>query len=187
MQFYTVHEPPDAPADRIDRADTLTFIHDGFCKAAVAFGALWLIANQLWIAFAGYLAIAGCIALGIYAAGVPLGWIALLVGALNLLLGFEASSLQRWTLERGGWRSLGTVSGRSLDECERRFLESWLADQRTTASSAGGASGPGFGAQLGSQLAAMADGSSQGRLGRRERTGLFGGSLGGLFGLGARR
>jgi hypothetical protein len=45
--------------------------------------------------------------------------------ALQILTGFEARNLQRWTLERGGFRLMGVVQGR--DE-EGAVLN--LADRR---------------------------------------------------------
>ena len=45
---------------------------------------------------------------------------------LNLLIGFEADTLRRWALDRSGWRMLGSVSGRTVAECERRFFDGWL-------------------------------------------------------------
>lgn len=180
MKFFTVHEPPDAPVDRIDRAETLTFIGDGFCKPALVFGPLWLLANQLWVALAGYVAIAALVAGLVWVFALPGQWIVLLIGALHVLLGFEAASLQRWALDRGGWQTLGTVSGRSIEECERRFLEGWLADQRARAGGMMTAAPGGAASGIGSQLAAMADGASGGRLGR-------GSLLAGWFGSGTRR
>ncbi len=143
MQFYTVHEPPDPPVDRVDRADSLVFIGDRFTPVAVALGPLWLLANRLWHAFGLYVAAFAMATLIVLAAGLNLRWLSLIVTALNLIVGFEAASLRRWALERRGWRTLGTVSGRTLDECERRFLESWLPDQRlgSSPSSSSGASG----------------------------------------------
>ena len=35
----------------------------------------------------------------------------------------------RWALERRGWRTLGSVSGKTAAECERRFFEAWLPGQ----------------------------------------------------------
>ena len=34
MLTFTVHEPPNPPADRVDRAESLVFIKDGFSWAA---------------------------------------------------------------------------------------------------------------------------------------------------------
>ena len=49
--------------------------------------------------------------------------------AANIVIGFEASSLQRWTLSRRDWVETGTVVGRNRAECERRFFDGWLVDQ----------------------------------------------------------
>ena len=54
--------------------------------------------------------------------------------ALHLLIGLEAHALRCWSLDRRGWRMLGSVSGRSLAECERRFFEAWLPSQPVIAS-----------------------------------------------------
>ena len=130
MQFYTVHEPPDAPIDRVDRAGSLTFIGDRYTPTATAFGPFWLLANRLWHAFGAYVVALAIAAVVVFVAGLNWRWLTLMVGALNLIVGFEAASLKRWALEQRGWRTLGTVSGRTLDECERRFLEGWLPEQR---------------------------------------------------------
>lgn len=130
MQFYTVHEPPNPPADRIDRAETLVFIGDQFVRQAVPLGPLWLLSNKLWHAFAAYVAAIAVVALVIVTADLNLRWITLFVAAFNLIVAFEGASLRRWALERKGWRTLGMVSGRTLEECERRFLEDWMPGQR---------------------------------------------------------
>lgn len=130
MQFYTVHEPPDPPADRIDRAESLVFIGDQFTRQAVVLGPFWLLSNKLWHAFAGYVAAVSIVAAVIFASNLNLRWITLFIGAFNLIIAFEGASLRRWALERKGWQTLGMVSGRTLDECERRFLENWLPGQR---------------------------------------------------------
>jgi hypothetical protein len=49
--------------------------------------------------------------------------------AVNLILGFEADSIQRLTLDRRGWRMIGTATGRNRDTCERRFFDAWLPTQ----------------------------------------------------------
>jgi hypothetical protein len=53
----------------------------------------------------------------------------LFAAALNFYLGFEISSLERNNLDRKSWLTLGSVTGRNLSECERRFFETWLPDQ----------------------------------------------------------
>jgi hypothetical protein len=63
--------------------------------------------------------------------------VGLAVLALNLLIGFEADTLRRWTLARRGWRTLGAVSGKTAAECERRFFDAWLPSQPIIAPGAG--------------------------------------------------
>ncbi|MGE0627313.1 MAG: DUF2628 domain-containing protein [Hyphomicrobiaceae bacterium] len=126
MIVYTVHEPPDPPADKLDRAASLVFVRDRFSWGALLFGPLWLLASRFWLAFAAYLLAAVLIVVAVMAAGIGAGWIALLLCSLHLIIGFEAASIERWTLERKGWHMLGVVTGRSAEDCERRFFESWL-------------------------------------------------------------
>ncbi len=178
MKFFTVYEPPDAAADRIDRAESLTFIRDGFNSQAFVFGPLWLIANRLWVATLGYIAIVAVVVTAVLGFGLDPRWLPLLFSALNLIVGFEAASLRRWGLERRGWQMLGTVSGRTIDECERRFLEGWLNGPRLSradefVATVNALRGPGSSGGL----AAMAadGGSSGGRLSRGLTRGLLGG------------
>jgi hypothetical protein len=49
---------------------------------------------------------------------------------IALLMGFEATSLQRWTLSRGNWRQLDIVVGDDEEQAERRFFDRWTAKQR---------------------------------------------------------
>jgi len=129
LQTYTVHEPPNAGADRIDRASELKFVKDGFSWVTAAFPPLGFALSQLWIALAVYLVVIGGAVSALAALGVNEGWISVLMMALQIYLGFEQSTLYRWMLDRAGWQTLGTVSGKSLAECERRFFESWLPSQ----------------------------------------------------------
>jgi hypothetical protein len=50
---------------------------------------------------------------------------------LSLLVGFEAASLRRWTLNRRGWRQVGVVVGDDLESAERRFFSWWVSGDRT--------------------------------------------------------
>ena len=46
---------------------------------------------------------------------------------IALLVGFEASTIRRWTLTRRGWSTLGFVVGEDRDVAERRFFTQWAA------------------------------------------------------------
>src|SRR5262245_37684493 len=158
MIFATVHEPPDAPVDRVDRAERLAFIGDRFSFLAALLGPVWMLVHRVWLGALLYGAAAVAIVSGVLATGLGPGWLALLLAALNVIVGFEASSLRRWALERRGWQTLGTVSGRNLEDCERRFFGSWLPNQH------GAPAVPRV--APGSTLSALADGEAGDALGR---------------------
>lgn len=129
MQTFTVHEPPHPPADRIDRAESLVFIKDGFSWSAALLAPFWLLAYRLWWPLLGYVVLSGAFELVRNAASLDPGWISLAGTALHLLIGFEADALRRWALDRRGWHMLGSVTARNTAEGERRFFEAWLPRQ----------------------------------------------------------
>lgn len=129
MITYTVHEPPNPPADRLDRAEKLVFVRDGFRWSAFLFTPLWLLAKRLWLPLLAFLGVAGLIAVGVEGLEVDSQWATLIAFAAQAIAGFEASSLERWRLDRRGAAMLGTVTGRTREECERRFFTSWLSGQ----------------------------------------------------------
>ena len=148
---FTVHEQPDPPADRLDRAEALVFVRDGFSYAAAAFAPVWLIAKRQWLALLVYLAVLAAVMLGLAAVDAPPQWFMVASSALHLLVGFEADAIERWALDRGGYSMIGSVSGRTQTDCERRFLETWLPQQPVLSGSVSSASTRGT-------LASAADG-----------------------------
>jgi len=138
---YTVHEPPHAGSDRVDRGVELEFVKDGFSWLTAICPPLGFLANSLWLFAIAYLV--GAVALASALSALKLGpqmtgFVFLLI---NIYLGFEISTLKRWMLERTGWQSLGVVTGKSIAECERRFFESWLPAQPIIAAETAGAAG----------------------------------------------
>lgn len=138
MVTYTVHEPPEPKSDRVDRAVDLEFVKDGFSWATAIFPPFGLAARRMWLAALGYLIVATLVIWALTRIQANPGWITLFVGALGIYLGFEVSTLKRWTLERHGWRTVGVVNGKSIAECERRFLEGWLPEQPVIAAAGAG-------------------------------------------------
>jgi Protein of unknown function (DUF2628) len=129
MRYYTVHEPLDPPADRVDRAEKLVFVADGFDSWAAAFPPFALLGYKLYWAFAAYvLAIVVIVAL-LSAVGANPAFYGLLILALHSLIGYEMGEIRRVSLDQQGWSMIGPVSGRTLAECERRFLDQWLPGQ----------------------------------------------------------
>jgi hypothetical protein len=163
MLTFTVHEPPDPPADRIDRAERLAFVRDGFSWGAALFTPIWLLAHRLWWPFVAYAAVEVLIALLGQSALVHSGWITLAGLSLGLVVGFEADTLRRWQLARRGWTTIGAVSGRNAEDCERRFFDMWLPTQpilappgtSEAASAGGGAAGRGRSSLLGALAGAQ--------------------------------
>lgn len=129
MIVCTVHEPPTPPVDRIDRAEAMMFLKDGFNWGAFLFGPLWLLANRLWLATLGYLAVAIFAYVLFEATGVAEALFGPLLVALNAVVGFEAHWLKSAKLEAKGWNTLGSVTGQGIADCERRFFEGWLPSQ----------------------------------------------------------
>jgi hypothetical protein len=146
MRTYTVHEPRNAPPGRIERAEGLVFVKDGFSWMAVLFTPFWMIFYRLWWPLLGYVLLVALVgglrdaiaALGLMSAETVQDWTMLVMLAIGLLIGFEAGALRRWDLDRRGWSTLGAVTGRTADDCERRFFELWLPAQADTAAASGG-------------------------------------------------
>jgi Protein of unknown function (DUF2628) len=129
MHTYTVHEPHDGPADRFERGEALVFVRDGFSLTAAVLTPFWMIANGLWLALLAYLAVLVGIELAVWLLGIGQQAGSWILVALHLLVGFESDEIRRWTLARRGYDLVGSVSGRNLDECERRFVEAWLQER----------------------------------------------------------
>jgi len=129
MRTYTIHERPDPAADRVDRAEGLVFVKDGFAWTAALFAPIWLLVHRLWWPLLGYVVVGGALQLLQLTLAFDKRWLGLAVLALHLLIGLEADTLRRWSLERRGWRTVGTVSGKTAAECERRFFDAWLPAQ----------------------------------------------------------
>lgn len=128
MAIYTVHAPPEASLDEAT-AGRIRFIRDGFSVWALVLPGAWLLWNRLWLAFLGWLVAM----IGFELMGRAFGDTTALIAAtlFGVFLALEARDLQRWTLERRGWRFLGVVEGSDLEVAERRFFETWVAPPAT--------------------------------------------------------
>lgn len=126
MAVYTIHEPVNPAPTVSRRAEEIVFVKEGFSWLAFLIGAPWLIIRGLWLEFLIIFAIFGVFASLFAALGVSFEAVRWIFLFLNLILGFEFHNLERWKLERKGYRLIGMVSGRDFAECERRFFEAWL-------------------------------------------------------------
>lgn len=125
MVIFNVHEPPNVSANRIESAEQLVFVKDGFAWLAALVPPLWLLWKRMWLEFAIYAVATGLLVWLLTSAGATNLSNALLL-IIQIVFGFEAGALYSASLERRGWRLVGTVSGRNAEDAERRFLEAWL-------------------------------------------------------------
>ncbi len=120
MHDYTVFlRPEGAAAD-----DGFVLVKDGFCWPAFFLSVLWALWHRLWwvaLIMAGVSAAAEAVT-----AELGLGFIGQSAVGLGLAAAFgvTAAGLRGWTLERNGYVAASVVTGRTLADAERRYLDS---------------------------------------------------------------
>jgi Protein of unknown function (DUF2628) len=129
MPVYTVHAPVAYGAD-LPATDRFMFVRDGFHFWAAVLSVIWLAWHRLWLALIGWVAAIVAIQFAMAALGAGRGAILIANLLLALLMGFEAASLQRWTLSRRKWCQLDIVVADDEESAERRFFDRWTAKQR---------------------------------------------------------
>jgi Protein of unknown function (DUF2628) len=129
MPVYTVHAPIGNNAD-LAATDRITFVRDGFHFWAAVFSVIWLIWHRLWLALLGWVILSLAVNIALAKLGVGSGTILMVDVVLALLFGFEAASLERWTLSRRKWRQLDIVVADDEEAAERRFFDRWTSRTR---------------------------------------------------------
>jgi hypothetical protein len=128
MPAYTVHEPPPRDGDNAAVAtDRFVFVRDKFSLWAFVFGPLWMIWRQLWLVLMLYLIAMVALQAALWAVDAPAGAKFAAGVLVALLIGFEASTLRRWTLSRRGWINHGVVIASDEESAERRFFDAWVS------------------------------------------------------------
>jgi hypothetical protein len=135
MSVYTVHEPPRRAGTAAADVERFAFVRDGFSWWAFLFAPLWMLRHRMWLVLLGYVVVAGAIEIPMRMSGGSVLATSLIGILLGLLVGLEAGTLRRFTLNRRGWKNLAVVSGDDLEDAERRFFDAWL--QRKSSSSNG--------------------------------------------------
>jgi hypothetical protein len=128
MSIYTVHEPPLRAADVAPDPDRFAFVRDGFSIWAFLVAALWMLYHRMWLVLVIYLLFAAVVEAALYYAGIPGPGIVLVQLLIALLVGLEAGTLRRFALKRRHWKDIGLVSGKTLEEAERRFFDAWARE-----------------------------------------------------------
>ena len=129
MPVYTVHAPTTNAAD-FAATDRFAFVRDGFHFWAAVLGVVWLAWHRLWLALIGWIVLMIVVDVAMVRLGIGATTVFLVNGLLALLLGFEAASLERWTLSRRKWRQLDIVVADDEEAAERRFFDRWTAKRR---------------------------------------------------------
>jgi Protein of unknown function (DUF2628) len=133
MPTYTVHAPPPKADEKTSDPQRFLFVRDGFHFWAFLLGPLWLIYRRLWLVLVLYLVVAGVLGGALAALHAPATLQLAFDLLIALLVGFEAATLRRWTLERRGWRTLGFVVADDEENAERRFFPAWSEHAGTEA------------------------------------------------------
>ena len=125
MPTYTVHAPPPRQGETRSAPERFVFVRDGFHFWAFVLAPLWLLAHRLWLAFIIYALGYGVLGSVFFFLRVSANAQVLAGLAIALLMGFEASSIWRWTLTRRRWSALGFVVGEDAEMAEQRFFANW--------------------------------------------------------------
>jgi hypothetical protein len=125
MPTYTVHAPPSRNGSAAD-PQRFVFVRDGFYFWAFLLTPLWLLAKRLWLVFVGYLIVMALFEAAFYFLKLPNGSQVVIELLIGILVGLEASTLQRWSYEHFKWTTLGLVTGDDREEAERRFFGRWV-------------------------------------------------------------
>ena len=131
MPVYTVHAPTADAAD-LRATDKFVFVRDGFHFWAMVFGPFWLIWNRLWLALLGWVVIVAVLEWAVLKLGGGRLGVAGIDIVIAILMGLEASTLQRWTFSRRKWRQLDIVVADDQEAAERRFFDRWTSGRRWT-------------------------------------------------------
>lgn len=121
MTIYTVHAPPVSATGGMSEADRMIFVKDGFSWPAFLVPVVWMLYRRMWVVLCFYALYLVAIELAGRFLGAPTATALGLLGAL--FLGFEGSTLLRWTLSRRRFTEKGVVEGSSREEAEIRFFQ----------------------------------------------------------------
>jgi hypothetical protein len=129
MPTYTVHEPPLRKNESASNPERFAFVRDGFHFWAFLLPPLWFIAKRLWLALVIYIVVMVALEFGMGRAKVPSTWRFVVELMIGLVIGLEAGTIRRWTLQRRKWKTLGFVVAEDEELAERRFFAIWTQNQ----------------------------------------------------------
>jgi hypothetical protein len=127
MRTYTLHLPPEALPGDPEPLEKAVLVRDGFSWGAFVFTVLWFFAHRLWLAGLGVLVLLVAFNAGLAALGLRPGAAFAADLLVSVLIGLEANTLRRWTLQRRGRPVVDVVTASDRDEAETKAFARWLA------------------------------------------------------------
>lgn len=119
MRVYTVHIYPESAS----QDDEAVLIKEGFSWPALLFGPIWALALGLWVVAAALLAAGALIGLTLELSGADFLTRAAIVAGYQVLVGFTANDLRRWSLARRGFVEARVVAAPDRLAAEHRYFE----------------------------------------------------------------
>ena len=117
MRVYTVHMPPLSGRNR----DPI-LVKEGFSWPALLFGPLWTLAHRLWLETVGLIFVSIVLAGAMDAFGLDVVMQAIVSLAAAVLVGAHGPDWRRHGLARRGYREIGVIAARNLDEALARYV-----------------------------------------------------------------
>jgi len=122
MNLYTIHYRQEAENSLTGLAQETVLVKDGFNWSALFLPSVWFLSKKMWLVFGIYLVIQGALLVIVFWGELPTEVLTITKITGNLILGFEANNLQRWSLERARFKERGTVAARDIIAAEHRFF-----------------------------------------------------------------
>ena len=122
MNLYTVHYRHEDENSLTGLAQDAVLVKDGFNWSALLLPTIWFLAKKMWLVFAIYLLIQAMLIAIVFWGDLPTEVLTITKITGNLILGFEANNLQRWSLERARYKERQTIAARDIVAAEHRFF-----------------------------------------------------------------
>ena len=122
MNLYTVHYRLETENSLSGLARDVVMVKDGFNWSALLFPSVWFLSKKMWLVFGVYLVIQAAILVIVFWGELPSEVLTITKVTGNLILGFEANNLQRWSLDRERFKERETVAARDIVAAEHRFF-----------------------------------------------------------------
>lgn len=129
MRNWLIYEPPGGARRTLEDAAKFVSVREGFSKAAFFLAPFWLVAKRCWIGLAFWFAGLVAAILLVRFAGVQGAGVFILLILPSLAVGYENAWIRARSLERRGYRLVGSAMARTREEAELAFFQDWLSER----------------------------------------------------------